>query len=194
MPRDDHAFVGYYTRSTIRFSLANGVLTCGDPAGYRAFIAAMGVVFGPGLTVIAIVSRARHEMPLLIFIILILVNAIGWLTLAESLSVRRCVLLDFPGRRVVRRTRIIGIPRDRIIGFDDVQRFLRTRSERRYPADRGERSIDPLHLFAVKLTDGRVVQLLESTDPQPIDSITRLVEQEAPDVPLLDAAEEGAEQ
>jgi hypothetical protein len=134
---------------------------------------------------------ARSEAarpPMVAAIAMVLVSALCWVSLSDSLLLRRYVIIDLQRRVVVMRNAIMGwaragaepwrIGRERTIAFADIQRFERSTSAREYPDDDHEPDIDQLHLFSIELMDGRIVRLLESTESEPIESIAAIVGRE----------------
>jgi hypothetical protein len=189
-PRDQWAFLGYQNRCGVRFRLAGGVLTCWLARRYYVWTKTLGLLLGPGLTVL-LVAMARSvaaRPPMVAAIAMVSVSALCWVSLSDSLLLRRCVIIDLQRRVVVLRNAIMGwamagaepwrIGRERTIPFADIQRFECSTSAREYPDDDHEPDIDQLHLFSIELTDGRIVRLLESTESEPIESIAAIVGRE----------------
>jgi hypothetical protein len=189
-PRDQCAFLGYQNRCGVRFGLVDGVLTCWLARRHYLWTTILGLVLGPGLTVM-LVAMARsdaHRPPMVVAIAMVLVSALCWVSLSDSLLLRRYVIIDSQRRVVVMRNAIMGwatagaepwrIGRERTIAFADIRRFERSTSAREYPDDDREPDIDQLHLFSIELTDGRIVRLLESTESEPIESIAAIVGRE----------------
>jgi hypothetical protein len=182
--------VGYQNRCGVRFELVDGVLTCWLARRHYVWTTILGLVLGPGLTVL-LVAMARSEAarpPMVAAIAMVLVSALFWVLLIDSLLLRRYVIIDLRRRVVVMRNAILGwattgaepsrIGREQTIAFADIQRFERSTSAREYPDDGYEPDVDQLHLFSIELTDGRIVRLLESTESEPIESIAAIVGRE----------------
>jgi hypothetical protein len=172
VPPEDQAFIGHAARVPIRFNVDRGVLTCGIALRRRLFLLLMGLSFGPWVTFILISTR-NHPPPMVALVAMIGVNILGWVVLADSLLHRRRVVIDFPRGRIFLHTRFF---RARLTTIDlaDVRRFVQSTTVRTYPDDGS--SVDvTCHLFGVEMSDGRIVQLVETDSKEPIDQLAAAV-------------------